>query len=211
MFDAVIFDLDGTLADTLADIALSMNQALAEFECEPLPLDDYRALLGGGVFALAERASPKSLHDQIDDIVATFRRIYRDNWVGTSKPYPGIVEMLAGLDKPMSVLSNKPQAPAAAVVSALFEDHFVVVQGARPEFPKKPDPTTALAIADQMGIAPSRCAFVGDTPIDIATGMNAGMVAIGVSWGFRPADELRAAGAQRILSHPSELMTLTPT
>lgn len=208
-FDAVIFDLDGTLADTLADIAGSMNQALSEYGVPPIAVDRYKDLVCEGVFVLVELATPPELHSRRDEIVAAFRHHYRQNWVGTSRPYDGIPELLAVLDLPMAVLSNKPQEPVTAIVAALFGHvPFRCVYGQRPEVPHKPDPSVALSIAAELGVAPERCAFVGDTPIDIETALRARMLPIGAAWGFRPEAELRAAGARHVLRHPLELMTL---
>ncbi len=208
-FDAVIFDLDGTLADTLADIADSMNLALAELDVPPLPLARYRDLIGEGVLPLVERATPAELHPRRDEIVASFRRHYQQNWVGSSKPFDGVRDLLGALSVPMAILSNKPQDPVVAIVTALFAGvPFRCVYGQRPDVPHKPDPTAALAIAGELGVASKRCALVGDTPIDMETARRAGMLPVGVSWGFRPEVELRAAGARHVLRHPMELMTL---
>lgn len=208
-FDAVIFDLDGTLADTLADIASSMNLALAEFGVPGLPIERYKALIGEGVLPLVERATPKELHPRRDEIVASFRRHYRENWVGTSKPFDGISDLLRELPVPMAILSNKPQDPVTAIVAALFASvPFRCVYGQRPHVPHKPDPTAALAIAHELGVPSARCAFVGDTPIDMETARRARMLPIGVTWGFRPEVELRAAGARHVLRRPMDLMTL---
>jgi phosphoglycolate phosphatase len=207
-FDGVIFDLDGTLANTLGDIAGAMNRALADHDLPPYTLDDYKRMLGKGVRPLAEYALPPSMHARIDEGVEVFRRYYREDWVGASKPYAGILDLLEALDVPHAVLSNKPQAPVEAVVTAHFKDvPWVAVLGSRPDVPKKPDPTVALSIAKSMDVAPERCVFVGDTRVDIDAALNAGMIPVGVSWGFQPPDELSDGGAVCILHEPMDLVS----
>jgi phosphoglycolate phosphatase len=202
-----LFDLDGTLVDTLADIAGAMNHALVTHGHRAHGLDVYRRVVGEGVLRLAERV----LEEQgapIGDapqLVETYRPYYRAHILDASRPYPGIPELLdllVGRGTPVAVLSNKPDEPTRQIVGALFPNvPWVVVHGERAGFPRKPDPTVALAIAGSR--APASCSFVGDTPIDVATARAAGMRAVGVAWGFRPVSEL--AGADVIVHDPLEL------
>jgi phosphoglycolate phosphatase len=209
-FDAVIFDLDGTLADTVADIAEAMDRTLADFELPRHAPAAYAAMLGGGVRLLAERALAREQHHMVERVVERFRVHYRDTWLDHSQPYQGIAELLDALaDLPLAVLSNKPHEATCVIVGALFpKDTFVAVAGQRSDVPKKPDPTAAQHIATELGHACARCAFVGDTAVDMQTAVRAGMLPVGVLWGFRDEAELREAGARHLLRHPSELLTL---
>lgn len=209
MLRGVVFDLDGTLLDTLEDIASAMNAVLSAAGLPSHSLEAYRGLVGWGASDLVRRAAPDGDHDAL---LAGFRaRYYRDGLHGATRPYEGVPQLLQALvvrKVPVAVLSNKPHEPTVSVVGHFFADiPFVAVLGARPEAPIKPDPTVALAIAEGLGVAPSECAFVGDTEVDIETGRRAGMRPIGVSWGFR-ADSLAPAGAERVLDAPDELLAL---
>ncbi|MSP17452.1 MAG: HAD family hydrolase [Myxococcales bacterium] len=212
MARAVIFDLDGTLADTLADIAASMNHALAALG---LPVHDecaYREFVGAGVEQLGRNVLPRGAAASQVAVVAEFRRHYAEHLLDRSVPFAGIVALLDALDTRgvrRAVLSNKPEWATLRMVTALFaEPPFAVVAGDREGFPRKPDPTRALAVAAELSVVPAACLFVGDTPIDMATARAAGMVAVGVSWGFRPPAELLAAGAAHLIDHPGELLAL---
>jgi phosphoglycolate phosphatase len=129
-----------------------------------------------------------------------------------TRPYPGVLGLLNALrehDLKTAVLSNKPDAATRTIVSGLFPDHaFNHVQGALPDKPLKPDPTTALEISTKLDVTPQRMVYVGDTDIDMRTGRGAGMYPVGVTWGFRDEEELRASGAQHIIHHPHELLEL---
>ena len=206
---ALIFDLDGTLLDSLADIATAMNTALTEHGLAPHPLDAYRFFVGEGVEVLVERVvadpalRPAVLH--------TYRDGYGEGLGGATRPYAGIPELLTALTDrrvPMAVLSNKPDRPTCRLVASLLPGHFQAVAGARVDVPKKPDPTAALAMAASLGVAPADCGFVGDTAVDMRTATSAGMVPVGVTWGFRPRDELLAHGARWLIDHPAELLPL---
>jgi phosphoglycolate phosphatase len=206
---ALIFDLDGTLLDSLADIATAMNTALAEHGLAPYPFDAYRQFVGEGVEVLIERAvlepalRPAVLH--------TYRDGYGEGLGGETRPYPGIRELLVELSAlrvPMAVLSNKPDRPTQRLVASLLPGHFVAVAGAKANVPKKPDPRVALAIAAELGVAPADCGFVGDTATDMRTATAAGMVPIGVAWGFRSREELTTHGARWLLEHPAQLLPL---
>jgi phosphoglycolate phosphatase len=214
-FRSAIFDLDGTLVDSLEDIGVAMNRALAELGLAGHSLAAYRGFVGAGVRVLAERAVSPGHHDRLEEAVAAFRRHYERDLVVHTRPYPGVVSLLSALAAqgvPLAVLSNKYDEATQAIVAALLgEVPFAVVQGHRPELPKKPDPTAALAIASRLGAAPADCVFVGDTGIDMATAAAAGMIGVGVRWGFRGDDELRDAGARAIIDRPAELLSLSPS
>lgn len=209
---AVIFDLDGTLADTVGDIARAGNHVLAQ---RGLPRHDesaYRRMVGDGAAVLIRRIVPADRMDLLDELLADFREYYPRHMLDTTRAYDGVAELLAALAASrvaMAVLSNKPDAMTRAMVQGLFpEVPFRAVWGQLPERPKKPDPRVALELAARLELEPTQCLFVGDTPVDMETATRAGMQAVGVAWGFRPADELRAAGADHVIEQPSELLRL---
>jgi phosphoglycolate phosphatase len=221
---AVIFDLDGTLLDSLADIAESVNTVLAEHGLATHPLPAYRSFVGDGMTMLIRRVGdgmtmlirrvvPDRLRDD-DSTVAAFVKRLKEVYGGRSdrltKPYDGIAGLLDALEGQgiaMAVLSNKPHELTVGLVGRLLGAwKFSPVYGERPPVPRKPDPSAALAIASELGLAPQDILYVGDTPTDIATARAAGMPALAAAWGFRSEAELRAAGATRIAHHPSDVL-----
>jgi len=210
---AAIFDLDGTLVDSLADIGGAMNHALAYHGLPTHTLAAYREFVGEGVHRLAEKAlSPAGLAHK-DTVLDEYKRYYADNLFLRTRPYPGIEELLEGLTArgvALGVLSNKPDPSTRRLVEHFFSRFPVrAAHGERPGVPKKPDPTAALEIARVMGVQPAECMFIGDTGIDMGTATAAGMVAVGVLWGFRGEAELRAHGARFLARNPGEILTLT--
>ena len=210
--DAVIFDLDGTLADTLDDIATAANRVLAGRGLPTHRHQRYRAWIGEGVARLMARAMADADAATVAAAVADFESVYAEVPVIETAPYPGVVALLDHLSAaaiPLAVLSNKPASATRRVVAELFPaTSFGAVVGYRKEVPRKPDPTSALAVAARLGVAPPHCVLVGDTATDMATALAAGMVAVGVSWGFRDRAELMAAGAERVIDAPAELIAL---
>ena len=208
---AVIFDLDGTLADSLGDIAGAMNEALEARGLPVHPPDAFRHFVGDGVEQMAIRAAPRGT--PIDALVTEYRARYADRIDTLTRPYPGIealLDVLAARQVHLAVLSNKRDDFTAELVKRLFSRWpFGLVRGERGQVPRKPDPTAALDIARALDLAPSRVVFVGDTAIDMRTAANAGMTGVGVTWGFRGRAELAAAGARHIIDHPLELLALT--
>lgn len=211
-FRAVVFDLDGTLLDTLADLGESSNAALARLGFPTHPLEAYRTFVGDGVNVLIQRILPESHRDAgtVARGVEAFREVYGENWNNRTRPYAGIVEMLDELTArkiPMAVLSNKPHDFTVQCVEEFLPDHhFAVVLGHQQGRPTKPDPDGALEIARQLQLPPAEIAFLGDTSVDMQTACNAGMYPIGASWGFRSVEELQAHGAKVIISRPEELL-----
>lgn len=215
-FSAVIFDLDGTLLDTLEDIGRAMNAVLEQRGRPPRPLDEYRHLVGEGMEALARRvlSEPEAEPDAIAEIVRDYRALYDRIWRENSRPYPGVRELLDGLIKRglrTAVLSNKSHPFTVAMTRELLSHPFDVIRGARPGVPLKPDPTVALEIATAMGAPPNDMVFLGDTKVDMLTARAAGMVPAGALWGFRDAGELRASGAAVLLERPLDLLALIDT
>jgi phosphoglycolate phosphatase len=211
-FKAVIFDLDGTLLDTLEDLADAMNAVLQN---NRLPVHDvaaYRYFIGDGIDMLVRRALPFEIADEqaLERFIREMKSEYAVRWTQKTRLYPGILDVLgafsaAGFE--LAVFSNKPDEATQHIVQAFLPGFpFRLVIGATSGKPKKPDPTVALEIADRLRIAPARFIYVGDTAIDMRTAVAAGMFPVGVLWGFRPAEELIAAGAELLVSKPASLL-----
>ena len=213
-YKAILFDLDGTLLDTLEDLATAANRALGTLGLPAHPTDAYRVFVGDGLRTLAERILPGEQRSaaQVDALVAAFEREYSRTWNERTAPYAGVPEMLdrlTGDGYRMSVLSNKPDAFTRLCVEQLLPRWtFAPLYGQRPGVPKKPDPAAALAIAAELDLDPAEVLYLGATATDMHTARAAGMAAVGVLWGFRSADELRAAGARHLITHPGELAPL---
>ncbi len=213
-YRAVIFDLDGTLLDTLDDLATAANRVLAAMDMPVHPVDAYRYFVGDGVRTLMERVLPESARcpEKVDEVVAAFQTEYAKNWDDRTMPYPGVAEMLDRLTAEglkLSILSNKPDAFTQLCVQRLLPQWiFHPLLGQRPGVPKKPDPAAALEIARLLGVSPVHVLYVGDTATDMQTACTAGMDSVGVLWGFRTAAELQAAGATHVISHPDKLLPI---
>jgi phosphoglycolate phosphatase len=211
-FKAALFDLDGTLLDTLDDIADAMNGALAALGFPAWPTAQYRDFVGMGLEQLAERVLPADRRTgrDIAACLAAMRRIYAESWSHRTAPYKGIPEALLALRERgirCAVLSNKAHAFVLTMVNHYFgEATFDVVLGGG-RFPLKPDPAGALSIAASTGIAPSAFVFVGDSDVDMKTAGAAGMFAIGAAWGFRTREELLANGARVLAETPADIVT----
>jgi phosphoglycolate phosphatase len=217
MIKGVIFDLDGTLANTLSDIAGSMNRVLMAHGYPAHPVEDYKLLVGKGLDNLVTQALPLKSRQPaiISTCLSEMIADYSQNCLVNTCLYDGIRELLVDLTErnmKLAVFSNKADSLTQRIVSHLLSDiHFERVMGARPDFPKKPDPEGALFISRQEGITPNEIIYMGDSDIDMLTAINAGMHAVGVLWGFRSADELLANGAKVLLGHPSELPAIINT
>lgn len=213
-FQAILFDLDGTLLDTLADVANATNAALTRLGFPTHRRDAYRYFLGGGMDCLVRRALPEGCNDSetLNKCHEAIIDEYSNRWAQNTRPYPGIAELLAELDKRgvvKAVLSNKPDDFTKRTVEKLLPDfHFEIIRGARPEVPVKPDPTSAIQIAAELDIPPGRFIYLGDTDTDMQTAHAAQMFAAGALWGFRTAAELSANGAQVLLKRPQEVLNL---
>ena len=214
MIRGVVFDLDGTLLDTLEDIADSANMALAACGHPGHPVDAYKYFVGDGAPTLVHRILPEAHRTPDEETLCLrrYREFYGQRWNLKTAPYPGIPEMLEVLTRRglyLAVFSNKPHDATEECVSGfLGATRFNVVLGQTSEFPKKPDPSGARAIAGRFGIRPEECLYVGDTATDMETAVRAGMYPVGALWGFRTADELTQHGARQLVAHPSELIGL---
>lgn len=212
-YDAAVFDLDGTLLDTLQDIADSVNAALAAEGLAGHPADSYRLMVGNGMDVLVERAVAGRLEGNasLDRCRERARLEYAGRYNTATRPYDGVPELLDTLSARglrLAVLSNKPDEYTVKIIREYLDGYFEIVRGARPDFPKKPDPTQALDILFSMGATPERALMIGDSGGDMETALRAGMVPVGVLWGFREEQELRASGASALIARPADLLAL---
>lgn len=210
-YKAVMFDLDGTLLDTIQDLAESMNAVLQKLGFPQHSVDKYRYFVGDGMEKLAQRALPVESEEVVSTCVDAMREEYGRRWDLKTRPYPGIEKMLDELKRRglvLTVFSNKPDDFTKMVVSHYFgDDRFAVVMGAK-LFSPKPDPAGALHISEQLGIDPGQFVYVGDTNTDMRTAVGAGMYPVGVAWGFRTEQELVESGAEVVVRTPGELFNL---
>jgi phosphoglycolate phosphatase len=209
----LIFDLDGTLVDSLLGIAASLNHALGSSGLPVHSNEAVRGFVGNGVKILIRRASPADADEALlDTIERDFKAHYDLSWQTGTIIYPGITELLEALQSrgyPLAVLSNKPHPFTVAMVSQLFPSVcFAAVLGQRPGIPHKPDPAGALEISAALGLSPADCWVIGDSTMDIETARNAGMRAVAVTWGFHDRERLLAAGADQLVDEPEELLEL---
>lgn len=210
----VVFDLDGTLLDTLQDIALAANAALQELGQPALPLADYKMLVGEGVQSLMRRALAPCGPGKamIERGARCFERHYQRFWDQNTRPYPGMAGLLDALQDrqvPMAVLSNKPHEFTCLCVERLLANwQFGAVLGAVQGMPRKPDPAGLFKVMKQLGLQPDRTFYLGDTAIDMQTALGGGCFPVGALWGFRDAWELRQAGARILIEQPGELLEL---
>jgi phosphoglycolate phosphatase len=213
-FDGVIFDLDGTLVDTLEDIADAMDRVLAREGAPGHTYDEYRYLIGRGIRNLVTEALPAELRSE-ERVARCYERMIEDygrNSLVKTRVYGGVPELVRALRDegiPLAVHSNKSDALTRAIVEALLDPaDFVAVCGARPDAPLKPDPAVALEIAGGFGLPAARVAYLGDSLVDMRTATAAGMIAVGAAWGFRTRQELVESGAAVVIDAPLELLGL---
>lgn len=206
---AIIFDLDGTLLDTLEDLTVAMNHVLTDWQINPISQTALRSMVGNGARVLLERAANVNGSD-LDYALAKFLACYDLHKLDHTRPYPGIPELLDTLvtrGVRLAVLSNKPHPATAEMVEKLLGRWpFEQVFGQRDGVPLKPDPAAAVEISQRMGIAPEHFTFVGDSGEDMATAKAAGMFAIGVTWGLRDEPELHEHHADAVIHQPAHLL-----
>jgi len=213
-YRAIIFDLDGTLLNTLDDLTASFNIACGEFGCPPSSPGEYQTLVGNGVRRVIEsRFKQHRIPEKhIEQCIRIFRKTYRETGLSGTFPYPGIPELLDSLFESkiqLNVLSNKPHRETEQCIRQFFNIQlFEVIQGQKDDIPLKPDPTAAKQILNYCGIKGNMGLFIGDTSVDIETAHNAGMKAVGVTWGFRSETELKQCGADFIVSKPGDITVL---
>ena len=213
-YDAVVFDLDGTLVDTLEDLAEAMNRVLSGERAPVHSHATYKLLIGKGIRNLVAQALPAEKRSA-ETISGCYERMladYGEHFLVKTRRYDGVAELVRGLRAAgvkLAVFSNKSHDLTRRIVESLFDPgDFDVVMGAQPGLPLKPDPTVALLISDRLDVAPGRVVFLGDSGLDMRTAGAAGMIAVGAAWGFRTKDELVENGASRVLDHPLELLEL---
>ncbi len=206
----VIFDLDGTLLNTISDLGASCNYALGQMGFAQHPISAYHFMVGNGVRKLLERAQPDADQPTIDKLLVYFREHYDEHCTDTTKPYPGIPELLNTLKErgiAMAVATNKYEAAARKIISHFFPDiPFVAVFGQVDDRPVKPDPSIDFAILSGHPTRKAEVLHVGDSAVDIETARRACVESVGVTWGFRPVSELRKAYADHVVSSPSEIL-----
>jgi phosphoglycolate phosphatase len=212
----IIFDLDGTLIDSLEDIAVCMNQVLKELDLPTHEMNDYKYFVGGGISILVDNALNalnKEISDELKEkVTQRFKEIYDQKLHAKTKPYEGIYDLLdelVKLDYNIGILSNKPHEFTLAYANSLFSKYNIPqIHGQKSDVPKKPDPSAAIMIANSFNSPCEKTYFVGDTMVDMQTAVNAKMIGIGVLWGFRDEKELMENGATFVVKHPLDILEI---
>lgn len=211
-YSACIFDLDGTLLNTISDLTASCNHALRVHNMPEHTTEDVRKFVGNGVRKLMERAVPADTPDEeFEKVFATFRSHYMEHSLDHTCPYDGVVDMLSRLKSagmPMAIVSNKFMAATKELCSHFFSEFISVAIGESETIRRKPSPDTVLEATRLLGVKPEECVYIGDSDVDIETALNSGMPSISVLWGFRDKDFLVAHGAQRFASTPDEVVEM---
>lgn len=213
-YQAVLFDLDGTLLDTLEDLGDAVNRVLDKNGFPTHPVEDYRYFVGDGSAMLIQRAVPPEARsgDILQSCLEDFLADYGEHWQVKTRPYPGVAEMLDALTAQglrLAVLSNKMDAFTQQCVRQLLPRWtFDIVFGQRKDVPRKPDPAGAREVASVLKISPMDFLYLGDTAVDMITATAAGMYPVGVLWGFRTREELQQAGARTLLEQPLDVLRL---
>lgn len=205
-----IFDLDGTLLNTIYDLGEACNYALRKMGFAQHPIPAYNYMVGNGVRKLVERAQPDADSETVEQLLALFKEYYDSHCMVNTKPYKGIPELLkelTGRGVAIAVASNKYQEAAARIVTHFFpEISFASIQGQQEGRPIKPDPSIIFSVLTQHPTKKSEVLYIGDSGVDMETARRACVESIGVTWGFRTASELREAHADHIISAPSEIL-----
>lgn len=211
-YDTIIFDLDGTLLNTLEDLKESLNFALTKHGYEPRTLEEVRRFVGDGVGKLVERSLPiHSSEEEYKDCLTTFKDHYNKNMQNKTRPYDGIMELLLDLNRfgfKLAIVSNKFDAAVKELAKEYFGNIFDVAIGESATVKRKPAPDSILAAIEELGSDINKTVFVGDSEIDVQTAKNAGLRFVGVTWGFRTRDVLRKEGADYLIDTPRELLCL---
>ena len=208
-YKAVLFDMDGTVLDTLDDLADSVNRSLREFGLPEVSRFQVGHSLGNGAKYLIRHCLPEGSDEALcEQVLAFYKPWYDAHCRIKTKPYDGILPLMEALQAEeirQAIISNKPDSAVQELAEAFFPGLMDVVIGESPAVERKPSPDTVLAAASQMGLMASDCVYIGDTEVDLETARNAGMDCIPVSWGFRTEEQLRAAGAEEIIRSPEDL------
>ena len=209
-YDLVVFDLDGTLIDSVGDIADAVNRSLTEFALSTRSEDEIREYLGEGARRLVEHLLADIESAPVDDVLASFRREYLAFPLERTRPYPGIQPLLEALDdRPTALATNKPEEHTLSILEGLgWTSKFDVIIAGDSLPARKPDPLILRTVCARAGVPVGRTAHVGDTPFDVHAATSAGVTPIAVTWGFRTADELRSEGAEIVVDTAEELLHL---
>lgn len=212
-YKAVLFDLDGTLINTLEDLADATNYALNRLGFESRPVENFRYYAGNGIAVMIERALPENTATPqlIEQLKKHFFDYYGVHYADKTAAYKGMPELVGALRRKglkVAVVTNKEENIAKTILNKLYPEGFDLIFGQRDNVPPKPDPTLALMAMKELGVEPEECIFVGDSGVDIETAVNSGTLPVGVLWGFRDERELRQNGAKHIISTPEELLNL---
>ena len=212
-YNTYIFDLDGTLLDTLQDLANAVNHAMREMNYPKRTVDEVRRFIGNGIRMLIKRAAPQGISvEDYEKTLAIFTAYYLDHIADFTKPYDGISEVITTLKSKgckVAVVSNKADEAAKKVVKDYFGDIFDMVVGKMDRFPSKPEPDSVLYVIETLGADKDKCIYSGDSEVDVQTAHNAGLPCVGVTWGNRDVSELIAAGAEYIAEKPNEILEKT--
>ena len=213
MIKAVVFDLDGTLINSLFDLAASTNYALKKFGYPTHELEAYKIFIGDGMPKLIERALPleNRTEDTINAVLEEFLLHYKQHYCDKTVFYDGISELLCSLKEKgykLCVVSNKSNEMTVEIIKNLFEIKFNAFTGKREGFKAKPNPDLTLEIIKSIGVEPWECIFVGDSGMDMQTAVNAGCLPVGVLWGFRESEELLKCGAKYLVNKPNEILEI---
>ncbi len=205
-----VFDLDGTLVNSIYDIAAAVNRSLEKMGKKTHPVEAYYKMVGDGMVVLCQRALPDGTKEEVDALIQLYQSDYLNNCCVETVPYPGVPAMLQKCKESgmtMAIITNKPQGQTEEVVSKLLgKEYFSAIIGSGGEFPCKPDTTALFSVMEKLDVKPEEVWHIGDSDVDMALGVNAGIEALGAAWGFRGAEELVAAGATAIVHDVSELM-----
>ncbi len=213
MIKAVLFDLDGTLVNSLDDLANACNYALEQNGFPTHETEKYKYFVGNGIPNLIKRILPENSRQEetLAKVSAKFYEHYSVHYADNTCTYKGLPELVSNIKKQgikVAVVTNKADAPANEVVNRLLPNTFDLVYGQREGIPTKPDPTLTLMAMEELGVEPKECIFIGDSGMDVATGVNSGAVPVGVLWGFRKAEELLQNGARYLIDAPEKLLDI---
>ncbi|MDO8302053.1 MAG: HAD family hydrolase [Sedimentisphaerales bacterium] len=215
LYKAAIFDLDGTLLDTLDDLADAMNDALKTQGFATHPAERYKRMVGNGVINLAKRALPADRQEMLEPILGLMRQNYAKNALNKTKPYDGVLKTVLKLHEngvKLAVLTNKDQTFSVRIVEHYFgKEMFDLIWGAIPGRPIKPDPAALYELLTKLDVPPEKAVFVGDSGVDMDTAKAANVKSVGVTWGFRGRQELTEHHAGHIVDNPAELLKVLHT
>lgn len=212
MIKAVLFDLDGTIANTLADLMTAVNAMSEKYNFPKRTLEEIRIFVGIGMRNLLQRASDGILDDEtFERLVKDYSDFYNEHFCVETVAYDGILELLAALKErgyKLAVVTNKDQGISRTIVNHLCGNVFDIICGKIDGVPAKPDPTSTKMVIKELGVTPEECVFIGDSDVDILTGIASGANAVGETWGFRDRALLKSVGAKHIIDHPMELLSV---